>query len=457
MIILFYQIVDYFVKSGKGFDIGPKGSSLKYCAHHLIQGMRQMESFVVGTSALGSENISLNNGIEQYEWKFCIETLKDDLFSTGIGHCLPTSNIGIGIGIINTEQYNIDITNVYAQKLAVYGNMYGLIDTWDRQSKVKAYSIELDGKTKTWIEAGQTSNDYYKSENGFKPNDTITMIVNFKYRYVVFIKNDRVLCIYKNCKMDTMSTFRMYCTLTGIENDFKVSLIYFQAKKYISDSAPLCNKITAAFDKLRDKILLKKQAKLSQFDHYVDAGPNNKKEIWQDPTKGILFIYLDKISHYARMVFCDESDNVTLLQYMDEVHDVTKGVDFVDFNGYDYVKFRKMEDDKMQYVQEWLKNKVKKPKYINSVIYKHGWNDLSLITSAFKDGLLDDLATKMGIDGADEQAFKDQIEPLLDTEPKSGPIGNSWKLQFVGDNSEQCVKEFVKLSKTCFIKELYNN
>ena len=108
----------------------------------------------------------------------------------------------------------------------------------------------------------------------------------------------------------------MYCTLTGIENDFKVSLIYFQAKKYISDSAPLCNKITAAFDKLRDKILLKKQAKLSQFDHYVDAGPNNKKEIWQDPTKGILFIYLDKISHYARMVFCDESDNVTLLQYM---------------------------------------------------------------------------------------------------------------------------------------------
>ena len=406
-----------------------------------------------GSSVLGVQDISLSNGMEEYSWQFRIDALSDDLSAWN-------NDKNISIGIINTGQLGIDILNANAQKIAMYGNAYGLIDDYQGQAKIKAYSISLDGRTKTWIESGNTSEGCYKLENGFKQNDTLRMIVNFKYRYVVFIKNNKFLYIYNNCKMKTITTFNMYCTITGLENDFEMSLIHFQAKKYTSTSAPLCNRITAAFDESRDKILLKKQAKLSRFDHYDEM---QEQEIWKDAAKGTLFIYLDTISNYVRMVFCDESDDVILLQYMHEVYGVTKGVDFVDFNGYDYVKCVKIEEDKIRHVREWLTNKVEKPEYIGSVIYEHGWNDLSLIVSAFKDGLLDDLATKMGIDDGDEQAFKHHIQQLLDTNQFNciakkiyNAIGDSWKVQFVGDNSEQCVEEFVKLSKTCFIAKLYN-
>jgi len=387
-----------------------------------------------GISALGVQDVSLNNGIEEYEWEFCIENFKEDLRY----HSFDKKKC-ISIGIINTEQHNIDISNVNAQKIAMNGNM-------DQCQKIKAYSIELDGKTKSWIESGKTSNAptkaWFESANKvFKPNDTIRMIVNFKNRYIVLLKNNRVICIYKNCLMDTSITFKMYCTLAGVENDFKMSLIHFKTKKYISNSQPLCNRITAAYDKLRDKILLQQQANLSRIDYYDD---DEERDIWKDSVKGTLLIYLDTISNYVRIVFFDESGDVILLQYMNEVDGVTKGIDFVDFNGYDYVKFVKMEEEKMQYVQEWLKNKVEKPEYIKSVIYKHGWNDLSLIASAFKNGLLHDLATKMGIEGGDEQIFKDHIQQLLDTDQFNNKIYNadsiddwSWKLQFVGENNEK--------------------
>ena len=135
---MFYQIVESFAIFGKGFEIENYGKSLKYSAHE--------QRTLVGISALGVQDVSLNNGIEEYEWEFCIENFKEDLE----GHSFDKKKC-ISIGIINTEQHNIDISNVNAQKIAMNGNM-------DQCQKIKAYSIELDGKTKTRIESCKTSN-----------------------------------------------------------------------------------------------------------------------------------------------------------------------------------------------------------------------------------------------------------------------------------------------------------
>lgn len=426
LIIKFYQmiIIEGFIKCGKGFKIVNYGTSLIYSSDG---------GKLNGTSALCINNVSLNNGIEQYEWVFRLDKFPD------LGRYEWSNRINIGI--INTKQNKIDISNVYVEQVAKY------------DKDIKAYGIGFEGTTLR-IEDGIRTQGGYRNQYDFKVNDMVKIIVNFKRRYLLFKKNETVLYAHKNCKMHATDTFSIYCTLSGnILNDFQLSLINFKTQKYISNTVALCQRISAAFDGLRDKILFRKQVLLFKCGGWKNE--EEKEVVWKNIGKGVLCIYFDKQSNCARMVFHDVDSEIKLLQFIgnETAQFSHKGDDYVVYYGCDYTDFVEQEQDKIQHVKEWLQNKVQKPQYIESLIYKHGWSDLSRICYAFKRRLLNDLAKQMGIDERHEAEIKQHIQELsnsrdnINNEDVEIPLGCYWKMHFLNKKSEECVKQFVDILK----------
>ena len=314
----FYHILEYFIKCGEAFEIINDGASLKYLPDKMCPKKER------GTSALCIHDISLRNKIEEYEWVFNLDNVP--CFKSRFNKLVSTQNINIGI--INTEVLNINILNVNAQKLAV-------------DDKIKEYSINLNG-TNSWMASGEAIQSVFKLQDKFKVNDKIRMIFNLKYRCLAFKQNETILFCYKNCEMDISTTFNMYCTLTGIEKNFQISLIDFKRKKYISkNSIPLCQRISATFDKGRDEVLLEKEVTVWVFDGYEND--DDRSPIWNKIGKGKLSIYNDKIvtiANYSRIIFREhESHEIKLLQFIKEETEIYHaGDDYIEYNGYDLVK-----------------------------------------------------------------------------------------------------------------------
>ena len=113
-----YQILECFIKCGEAFEIRNDGNSLNDLPEKMCSD--EERNTIIGTSALGVHDISIKNKTEEYKWTFNMDHIPSEFDAWSVTKC-------ISIGIINTNELNINILNINAQKVATYGRLYGVI------------------------------------------------------------------------------------------------------------------------------------------------------------------------------------------------------------------------------------------------------------------------------------------------------------------------------------------